>query len=819
MRCGGCSANVKKSLLGHPSVSKASVNLLTGTAAVTTDNKGSEEKARETAQDIAEMIEGKGFKCSIRDGSGGGTSTSEGTSEESDWADFGGLALSAGFLALCCGHHLGHFFHAAGMHQLAGFFGGHGQASLFGNRIVQSVAATAAIFGPGREIVVDGFKSLKNGVPNMNTLVGIGTGAALAVGLSQALGLSATASWEDSSHLLEEPVMLLSVILLGRLLEKRAKRRATRELRALGSLVPQASRLVFDQKGVTRNMEEEATQSLALWNDFDTMSIETNDVRPGDIVKVLPGESIPVDGLILAGESAVDESLLTGESSLVKKLAGSEVIAGTINYDGSLVVRARCSGSECTVKAMKDFVEAAQARDAPVQRLADSICGPFVYTILGLSTATFLFWQGFGYTMFKDALVDYSYASMDSLAWLSSSTSVALRYAVNVLVVACPCALGLATPTSVLVGTSLAANRGVLIRGGDVLESLAKVDTIIVDKTGTITEGWPSVVSTCSDTMSEKELLHLAASLESNASANHPIARAIIDHNEALSAKNLEGDDKKISVEEVEYVTGKGVKGRCNGKMTAVGSLEWILESTVGNGAALMEEEGKHKEASDHTLVYVGIEDSGIVGSLSLVDSIRGDAKEVLERLQERKGIKEVFMLSGDRQPVVNKVAQTVGIKAENALGGLSPFDKSNFIGDLQKKGHSVAMIGDGINDTLALSEARVGIAVTGGMDAASDAADIVLVDESRARRVFSQIEDAMGISQTTFSKIKQNLSWALMYNALSLPLATGALLPTFGLALEPALAGGMMAGSSLTVLLNSLSIYAIHPSAESKRK
>ena len=812
MRCGGCSANVKRTLLEHPQVTKASVNLLTGTAAITLKGMLDEEETEteRVTTEVVETVEKKGFKCTLREGreSRDGTSTSSASSDvENDWEDFRGLALSAGFLTLCCGHHLGHYFHAVGLHQLAGVFGGHGglSSSIFGSRVVQSVAATAAILGPGRDIIVDGFRSLKNGVPNMNTLVGIGTGAALAVGLSQALGLPAAAAWENSSHLLEEPVMLLSVILLGRVLEKRAKRRATRELRTLGSLVPQTSRLVFDQKGVARSKDGDA-QSLAVWNDFDTLTIETNDVRPGDTVKILPGESIPVDGVIVAGESAVDNSLITGESALARKAAGDEVIAGTINYDGTLVVRATSSGAESTVKTMRDFVEAAQARDAPVQRLADSICGPFVYLVLGLSASTFLFWETFGYDFFKDALVNYSYSSLDgTLAWLSSSSSVALKFAVNVLVVACPCALGLATPTSVLVGTSLAARKGVLIRGGDVLEELAKVDTVVLDKTGTVTEGLPSVVSISSERLSEKELIGLAASLESNASASHPIASAIIKHYESFATGEMDEEEDKISVEDVEYIPGKGVKGRCNGQMTAVGSLAWVKEA-VGGGDLQQEYD------ANHTLVYVGVEGSGTLGCIALLDSIRPEVKGVLERLQSNQGVKNIYMLSGDRQSVVSIVGEAIGIEASNAIGGLSPFDKSDYIEKLKQKGHSVVMIGDGINDTVALSEANVGIAVSGGMDAASDAADIILLNEKAGRRIFVQIEEALEISSTTFAKIKQNLAWALLYNAFSLPLATGALLPPFGLALDPALAGAMMAGSSLTVLINSLSIYGLHP-------
>ena len=810
MRCGGCSANVKKRLLEHPRVKQASVNLLTGTAAVTLDlhELGDEASGEEVALEVAEAVESKGFKCKLRSRGAAEPERADAEDAEGDWDDFRGLALSAGFLALCCGHHLGHVFHAAGLHQLAGVFGGHaamGAASdagftLFGNRFVQSAAATAALVGPGRDIIVDGFKSLKNGVPNMNTLVGVGTGAALAVGLSQALGLPATAAWADSSHLLEEPVMLLSVILLGRVLERRAKRRATRELRALGSLVPKESMLVFDQRGVARNGDDPSVRMLETWNDFETAVVRTDDVMAGDTVKVLPGETIPVDGEVVAGRSAVDESVLTGESALVAKAHGSEVAAGTINYDGALVVRARSSGAESTVKAMRDFVEAAQAREAPVQRLADSICGPFVYLILGLSTATFVFWQGFGFDTFKDALVDYSYANLESLAWLSSGTSVALRYAVNVLVVACPCALGLATPTSVLVGTSLAAKRGVLIRGGDVLEALAKVDVVVVDKTGTVTQGRPAVVSVESEGMGEGELMGLAAALEANASAAHPIARAIVEHAGSLGSPGEEGD--RIKVGEVEYATGKGVKGVCDGRLTAVGSPDFVREVVGCNFGDPEQRPG----TAANTEVYVGVEGRGVVGRISLVDSIRPEARSVLDRLS-RSGVESVYMLSGDRQPVVSVVASRVGIQPENALGGQSPFDKADFVARLRGEGRRVCMIGDGINDTLALSEADVGIAVSGGMDAASDAADIVLLGEAGGAGAFAQVEDAVAVSRTTFAKIKQNLGWALLYNAFSLPLATGALLPTFGLALDPAVAGAMMAGSSLTVLLNSLSI------------
>ncbi|CAI7788242.1 unnamed protein product [Closterium sp. NIES-54] len=596
-------------------------------------------------------------------------------------------------------------------------------------------------------------------------------------------------------------------------------------------------------------------------------------------------------GLVECGRSAVDESLQTGEAATVPKRRGTAVAAGTVNWEGPIVVSATATGASCAVCEMARRVEDAQQRTAPVQRLADAIAGPFVFTIMTLSAATFAFWYTVGVHLYPAVLLsDFAGDDSDPLV-------LSLRLAISVLVVACPCALGLATPTAILVGTSLGARRGLLLRGGDVLERLAAVDVVAFDKTGTLTAGQPQVsavvpaahlppttlnhspshstslhqdpakasshrhttttataVASDADTATDTatvSLLRLAAAAE--ATTRHPVAAAITAHAARLSAAPLPPVSSALTV------PGRGVVALVDGREIHVGGFDWVAKHCLGGtreregkggsgkgsevegekerwrrveegvlrgecggvgGSGEGGDGGSRDSSSSHTFVYVGETRSeeerrgaaeegrsvgGILGCICVSDSLRAEAQQTVSRL-ESLGV-SAAVLSGDRQAAVSHVAEAVGIAGQGkVLGRLLPEGKAEAIESMQRDGHSVAMVGDGINDTLALARADVGVAVpppgatSAVMSAAADAADLVLLGNR-----LTQLVEAVHLARATMNRVRLNLAWALAYNCLAVPLAAGAFLPAYDIALTPTLAGGLMAGSSVLVVVSSL--------------
>lgn len=599
-------------------------------------------------------------------------------------------------------------------------------------------------------------------------------------------------------------VMLLGFVLLGRSLEEKARIRASSDMNELLSLISTQSRLVI------ASSESDSSDAAVLSSDAISVEVPTDNIRVGDSVLVLPGETFPVDGKVLAGRSVVDESMLTGESLPVFKEKGFPVSAGTINWDGPLRVEATSTGSNSTISKIVQLIEDAQGREAPVQRLADGIAGPFVFSVMTLSAATFGFWYFVGSHLFPDVLLN-DIAGPDGDPLLLS-----LKLAIDVLVVSCPCALGLATPTAILVGTSLGAKQGLLIRGGDVLERLASVTHVAFDKTGTLTEGKPSVSSVASFAYEDTEILKIAAAVERT--AKHPIAKAIVDKAESLNLSIPETRGQLVE-------PGFGTLAEVNGCLVAVGSLNWVnerfqvrkeasdlsyLEHTVMNQASSSSSPSNYSK----TIVYVGREGEGIIGAIALSDNLRLDAKSTVIRLRE-KGISTI-LLSGDREEAVAPIAKTVGIKSEFINASLTPQQKSTMISTLQSAGHKVAMVGDGINDAPSLALADVGIAlqVEAQDNAASDAASIILLGNR-----LSQVVDALNLAQATMSKVYQNLSWAIAYNVVAIPIAAGALLPNFDFAMTPSLSGGLMALSSIFVVTNSLLLQLHGPRKTSELK
>ncbi|XP_068331958.1 copper-transporting ATPase PAA2, chloroplastic [Pyrus communis] len=795
MMCGGCVSRVKSILSADDRVDSVAVNLLTETAAI---------KLRpEVAADVAaESLAGRLTECgfaSKRRASGMGVSESVrkwketvNKKEEMLVKSRNRVILAWTLVALCCGSHASHILHSLGIHAAHGSFW-----ELLHNSYVKAGLATGALLGPGRDLLFDGLRALKKGSPNMNSLVGFGSLAAFTISAVSLLnpGLQWDAAFFD------EPVMLLGFVLLGRSLEERARIMASSDMNELLSLINTQARLVIGSS------ENDSSSNSVLFSDAICVEVPTDDIRVGDSVLVLPGETIPVDGRVVAGRSVVDESMLTGESLPVFKEKDLTVSAGTINWDGPLRVEASSTGSNSMISKIVRMVEDAQGHEAPIQRLADSIAGPFVYSIMTLSATTFAFWYYFGTQMFPDVLLN-DIAGPDGDPLLLS-----LKLAVDVLVVSCPCALGLATPTAILVGTSLGARQGLLVRGADVLERLASIDYIALDKTGTLTEGKPAVSGIASSMYEESEILQIAAAVENTAS--HPIARAILN-----KAKSL---NMSIPITRRQLTEpGFGTVAEVDGRLVAVGSLEWVhqrfqakanvsdlsnLEHTVRQSS-----EGITPSSYSKTIVYVGREGEGIIGAIAISDSLRHDAEYTVNRLQQ-KGIRTV-LFSGDREEAVATIAKAVGIENEFVKSSLTPQGKSGAISSLKDAGHHVAMVGDGINDAPSLALADVGIAfqIEGQENAASNAASIILLGNK-----LSQVVDALELSQATMAKVYQNLSWAIAYNLFAIPIAAGVLLPQYDFAMTPSLSGGMMALSSIFVVSNSL-LLQLHKSDGSRK-
>ncbi|KAL3538635.1 hypothetical protein ACH5RR_002001 [Cinchona calisaya] len=761
MTCGGCVASVKRILESQPQVSSASVNLTTETAVVwpVTEAKDVPNWRTQLGEALAKHLTNCGFKSNLRD------SRRENFFEifekkmkekHIQLKESGrGLVVSWALCAVCLIGHLSHFFgvKASWLHAYhsTGF---HMSLSLF------------TLLGPGRKLIVDGLKSLIKGAPNMNTLVGLGAVSSFAV--SSLAALIPKLGWKT---FFEEPVMLIAFVLLGRNLEQRAKIKATSDMTGLLSVLPSKARLIV-------NGDVEGLSS--------TIEVPCNSLSVGDHIIVLPGDRVPGDGIVRAGRSTVDESSFTGEPLPVTKLPGAEVAAGSVNLNGTLTIEVRRPGGETSMGDIVRMVEEAQTREAPVQRLADKIAGHFTYGVMALSAATFVFWNLFGARVLPAALHQ------------GSPVSLALQLSCSVLVVACPCALGLATPTAVLVGTSLGAKRGLLLRGGSVLERFSEVDTIVFDKTGTLTLGRPVVTKVTTQGLdkdshvkqdstfkwSEADVLRLAAGVETN--TNHPVGKAIVDAARAANCPALKAAEGTF-VEE----PGSGAVATVENKRVSVGTLDWIKRHGVDENPLQELEEFKNQSA-----VYVGI-DGDLGGIIYIEDQIREDAKYVVESLS-KQGI-STHLLSGDKKNAAEYVASVVGIPKDNVLYGVKPDQKKKFISRLQKE-HVVAMVGDGINDAAALASSHVGVAFGGGVGAASEVASVVLMHNR-----LSQLLDALELSRLTMNTVKQNLCWAFAYNIIGIPIAAGVLLPVTGTMLTPSIAGALMGLSSIGVMTNSL--------------
>ena len=873
MKCGGCSAAVKRMLQSRPDVETAAVNLITGTAAIRV--RGLE--ARNLAEEASAMLTSKGFPAKPR-----AASELEGDAAEIDDATLKkkeaesreamfNLITAWTLATVSCAHHLGHLLHVFGLHQYA-----HAPALVaIGNPWLSGLLGAVALAGPGRSLMIDGYKSLWYGSSNMNSLVAVGCTTSFSAGAASCLLPSLSASQLFDASFLEEPVMLLAFVLLGRTLESRARATAASDLLSLAQLIPAQSRLVLDPTSNGLN------KPIVQGGMVELLMVPTSTIQPGDVVQILPGEKVPVDGEVVEGSSAVDESALTGEPLHVPKIIGSRVTGGTISHEGVITVRAMATGKASTLAGIARLVSDAQSREAPAQRLADVVAGKFCYGVMAASAATFAFWSLYGVHAFPYAVEDATFtdpmmsweamsqavqsSSLDTAAsnswWiyllpsfpllsdgrpleddLSSESTLglllSLKLAVDVLVVACPCALGLATPTAVLVASSMAARRGLLIRGGDVLERLAGVNTVVLDKTGTLTQGklkMHSLESFVQKSSTEMDglVLRLAAAAESV--TRHPLAEAVVREAEERGvASNLPtasegrtepgaGVTAKVLLSEEEtkvFVQALGLSSgqEENERMLLdvfVGRKEWVKERVFASESTREAAESwERDQPPGSSIVWIGalsnsngMKEGSVIGSLALTDTLRSDAQWTVSELK-RMGM-QVYVMSGDNQRSVSHMAHLAGIEPQLAIGGLTPEGKMLRIEALKQEGapsgsargsRVVAMVGDGVNDTPALAASDVGIALKGGLDAAGEAALVVLMGDR-----LSQVVESIDLGRKTLGKIRQNLIWALMYNIVGIPLAAGALLPVAGVCLNPSMAAGMMAMSSVAVVSNSL--------------
>ena len=608
---------------------------------------------------------------------------------------------------------------------------------------------TLPIMYVNRKYYITGFKTLFHGAPNMDSLIAIGSGAAFAYGIIAiyCIGYGLGHGNKEFAHsymmnlYFESAAMILALITLGKFLESRAKGKTSQAIEKLIDLSPKTAVVIRDGKEVT---------------------VGVDDVQIGEIVVVKAGQSVPLDGVIVEGNGAIDESAITGESIAVEKNVGDKVIGATINKSGYFKFKVEKVGEDTALSQIIHLVEEASASKAPIAKLADKVSGIFVPVVISIAVITIIVWL-----------------------LLGKGVSFALSMGISVLVISCPCALGLATPTAIMVGTGKGAQYGILTKSAESLETAHQVDTVILDKTGTITEGKPSVTDIAPVGISDKELLQIAASIEYL--SEHPLAKAIVE-----KADGLELSD----IADFEQIVGQGVKGNVDGKKVLAGNYKMMRENNIEvSEDEIFANDGK-------TSLYFAV-DNKFVGIIAVADTIKETSRQAIEDMRNM-GL-DVIMLTGDNAVTANAIKNKLSLSS--AVAEVLPSDKEDEVRKLQHNGHKVAMVGDGINDAPALTRADVGIAIGAGTDIAIESADIVLM-KSDLQDVVTSIE----LSHSVIKNIKENLFWAFFYNALGIPIAAGVLYGIAGLKLNPMIAALAMSFSSVFVVSNALRLRFFKP-------
>ena len=747
MSCAACSAKVEKTVCKLVGMDKASVNLLTNSMQVEYDEK------KLSSKDIIKSVVDAGYGASLA----GDTKEKakdksiKKTNDDAISSMKFRLKVSIIFLAILMYFSMGSMIGLP----LPNFLSGAGNP--VGFALTQLLLVLPVMY-VNRKYYISGFKSLSHFSPNMDTLVAVGTIAAFIYGVIAIYIMGYALNNNDINIVTEyrknlyfESVsMILTLITLGKFFETGSKARTTDAISKLIDLSPKRANVIRD--GVEEN-------------------ILTEDVRVGDIVVIRPGESIPVDGIIIEGSTSVDESAITGESIPVQKDKGDKLIGATINKNGSVKIKASDVGEDTAISRIIALVEEASSSKAPIAKMADKVAGVFVPVVMGIALVTFIVWLVLGY--------DFSFA---------------LNRAIAVLVISCPCSLGLATPVAIMVGTGKGAENGILIKSADALETTHSIDTVVLDKTGTVTKGKPVVTDIIGFDIDENEFLKLAASVES--ASEHPLAEAIV---EKAKEKNL-----AISLpKDFRAQSGRGIRADIDGKKIVAGN-EQAIKETVGNdtGFDTVFDKGNELASQGKTPMYF-MADNKLIGIIAVADTIKDDSKEAIEALKARDI--DVVLLTGDHKNTATAIAKQAGIN--KVIAEVLPTDKEEHVRKLMEAGHKVAMVGDGINDSPALARADVGIAIGAGTDVAIESADIVLMHSS-----LNDVATAIDLSKAVIRNIKQNLFWAFFYNSVGIPLAAGVFYSSLGWKLSPMFGAAAMGMSSVCVVSNALRLRGFKP-------
>ena len=728
MTCAACSARVEKVTKAVAGVADAQVNLMGGSMVV--------EAETDVKDAVIHAVVNAGYGARLA-GEKAPTPTEDDTKGK-----LTRLIVSGAFLLVLMYFTMGHM---VGL-PVPGWY--HGTENALVAALLQ-LCLTLPVIGLNFGYFTRGFKALCHRSPNMDSLIAVGSGAALIYGLIALFRMAYAmghGDWQTvrlySENLyFESSAMILTLISLGKFLESRAKGKTGDAIRALMELRPETATVLRDGEEVTVSAEE---------------------VRVGDVVIVRSGGRIPVDGVVLEGRGAVDQSALTGESVPVDMEAGSHVAAATILTEGYLKFRAEKVGKDTTLQQVIHMVEEAGGSKAPIARLADKIAGVFVPVVMAIALVTFIVWMIAGYGL-----------------------EFSLTCAISVLVISCPCALGLATPVAIMVGTGKGASMGVLFKNGAALEQLHNVDTVVLDKTGTLTTGKPEVTDILPGQMGAEELLCLAASLE--AFSEHPFAKAI--------CKKYSGTLR--SVENFETLPGRGIAGTVDGVRYFGGNRRLMQEQNVEVP------EYPQLASQGKTPLYFATSEGRFLGAIAAADVLKPDSLMAVESMKKQK--LHVVMLTGDNEKTASAIGKDAGI--DEIISDVLPADKAGAVKSLQEQGRKVLMVGDGINDAPALATAHVGMAIGAGTDIAMESADVVLMSGS-----LSGVTNAIRLSKATIRNIRQNLFWAFFYNCLGIPVAAGALFIPFGIQLSPMIGAAAMSMSSVFVVTNALRLRRFRP-------
>ena len=719
MSCAGCVASVEKALQAVTGVQSASVNFAEHTAQVSGDV---------AVEELITAVKAAGYDAAELRGK-----EDEAEKEVAELIYYRSLLRKAGVAGL-----VGIPLFVAGM---AGWLPGLVNPSGRIFWLLMGLATLVVLIYSGSHFFVGAWKAMRLHNANMDTLIALGTGTAWIYSMVVVAFPTAVPTLAQHAYF-EAAAIIIALINFGSALEMRARGKTSEAIKRLIGLQPKTARVLRDGQEVDMPIEE---------------------VGLAETLRVRPGERIAVDGVIIDGHSSIDESMLTGEPLPVAKQKGDEVVAGTINGNGTFLYQSQRIGKDTVLAQIIEMVRQAQATKPAIGRLADKVAAIFVPAVMIIAVFTFLAWFNLGQSL---------------------GISYAIVATMTVLIIACPCALGLATPISIMVGVGRAASQGILIRNGEALQQAGRLTTVILDKTGTVTQGKPAITRLITmENRSEEEVLQLAASLE--AVSEHPLAQAVV---QAAEARQL----SLTPVKQFTATAGQGVSGEVNSQQIHIGNLQFMHANSIKTEMSQVNAQAMADEAQ--TLMYVA-QDKLLAGIIAVADPIKPDSAEAIQRLHNI-GLK-VVMLTGDNKLTAQAVAKQVGI--DEVIAEVQPQDKGRKVAELQRQNHIVAMVGDGINDAPALAQADVGFAIGSGTDIAIESADITLM-----RGSVHGVADAIAISRATVRNIKQNLFGAFFYNSLGIPIAAGILYPVMGILLNPMIAGAAMAMSSVTVVSNA---------------